>query len=125
MNGQVYTFFLLIFVHLVVPTKPLNLSATTTDTTAILAWHPPIFNGGREDLLYIVKYKVLQEQQFTYYSPSQPITNTSVTVTSLAPLTIYTFMIVAENGVSQEFADQFSEDDRTSSPISVTTKEGG
>ena len=119
------SFFLIILVYIAAPTKPLNLAATTTDTNAILSWNPPTFNGGREDLSYIVKYKASQEQQFPYYSLSLPITDTSVTVTSLAPLTMYTFMIVAENEISQEFADQFSEDDRTSSPIFVTTQEGG
>ena len=119
------SFFFIIFVYIATPTKPLNLTAMATDTSAILSWHPPIFNGGREDLFYIVKYKASQEQQFTYYSPSPPITDTSVTVPSLAPLTTYTFMIVAENGVSQEFADQFSENDRTSSPIFVTTQKSG
>ena len=38
---------------------------------------------------------------------------------------MYTFMIVAENGVSQEFADQFSEDDRTSLPVFIATQESG
>ena len=125
MFRYMYTsFFLIILLYLAAPTKPLNLAVTTTDTSAILSWNPPIFSGGCEDLFYIVKYKASQEQQFPYYSPSLPITNTSVTVTSLAPLTMYTFMIVAENGVSQDFADQFSEDDRTSSPIFATTQEG-
>ena len=117
-----YTSF---FWYLAAPTKPLNLAATTTDTSAILSWNPPIFNGGREDLFYIVKYKASHEQQFTYYSPSPPITDTFVTVTSLAPLTTYTFVIVAQNGVSQEFADQFPEDDQTSSHVFVTTQEEG
>ena len=78
----IYIFiFLIILVYLAAPTKPLNLAATTTDTSAILSWNPPIFNGGREDLFYIVKYKAPQEQQFTYHSPSPPITDTTVTVT--------------------------------------------
>ena len=117
--------FLIIFVYLAAPSKPLNLAVITIGTSIILSWNPPIFDGEREDVFYIVKYKASQEQQFTYYSPSPPVIDTSVTVTSLAPLTMYTFMIVAENGVSQEFADQLSEDDRTSSPIFVTTQEGG
>ena len=95
----------------------------TTDTSATLSWQPPINDGGRrDDLFYTVKYKTLQEQQSTYYSP---ITDTSVTVTHLAPLTTYTFTVVAENKISEEFPVEFPESDRTSSSVSVTTKEGG
>ena len=46
--------------YLAAPTKPLNLAATTTDTSAIISWNPPIFNGVCEDLFYIVKYKASQ-----------------------------------------------------------------
>ena len=63
--------------------------------------------------------------QFGYYSPSPPITGTSVTVPSLVPVTNYTLMVVAENGVTPEFSEQFVESDRISSAISATTKEGG
>ena len=38
---------------------------------------------------------------------------------------MYTFMIVAENGISQEFPDQFSEDDRTISSVLFTTQKDG
>ena len=62
-----------------------------------------------------------QGEQFIYYSPIPPITNTSATVYSLAPLTTYMFMVVAENGISQEYAELFPEDDRTSSAIIVVT----
>ena len=34
-------------------------------------------------------------------------------------------MVVAENGVTQEFLDQFVESDRTSLAILTATKEGG
>ena len=107
------------------PTKPLNLMATTTDTSATLSWDPPLSNGGREDVFYLIKYKTSEEEQFTYYSPTPPITNTSTTVTSLSPLTMYMFAVVAENGVSQEFRDHFTESNRTSSAIFATTKESG
>ena len=99
------------------PTKPLNLTATTTENSVKLSWEPPISNGGREDVFYKVKYKTSEEQQFTYYSP---INGTSFTVTSLAPLTVYTFLVVAENGISQEFPDQFPESNHTTSAIFVT-----
>ena len=107
------------------PTRPLNLMATTTDTNATLSWDPPLSNGGRKDAFYLIKYKTLEEQQFTYYSPTPPITNVSATVTSLAPLTMYVFMVVAENEVSEEFLDHFTESDRTSSAIFANTKKSG
>ena len=78
-----------------------------------------------EDVFYQTEYKTLQKKQFTYYSSAPPITNTSATVTSLAPLTMYMLMFVAENGTSQVFCDQFTERDRTSSVFFVTTKNGG
>ena len=114
-----------IYVDIGEPTKPLYLSAMPTATSVMLSWEPPSSNGGREDVFYIIKYKASQEEQFTYYSPSPPITGTSATVPSLAPLTTYMFFIVAENGVTQEYADQFLEDDRTSSPIIVVTNTDG
>ena len=73
-------------------------------------------------MFYTVKYKASHEQPSNYYSP---ITDTSATVTPLSPLTTYTFTVVAENEISQEFPVQFPESDRTSSSVSVTTKEGG
>ena len=115
--------FLCISMHIDAPTKPLNVTATTTDTTATLSWEPPFSNGGREDVFYTVKYKASLDEEFTYYSPTPPITGTFATVTSLVPLTTYTFMVVAENGVSEEFSDQFPESSRTSSSIFVVTKE--
>ena len=119
------TIWLLILFSLAAPTKPQNLYVTTTDISASLSWTPPLSDGGRDDVFYMIKYKTQQEQQFTYYSPTPPISITSATVTSLVSLTNYTFLVVAENGVSQVFSVQFSEGDRTSSPFSVTTKEGG
>ena len=113
---------MIIFVYVDAPTKPLNLTAKATDTSATLSWQPPVSNGGREDLFYKVKYMSSEEQQLTYYSP---ISGTSFTLTSLTPLTMYTFMVVAENEVSQEFPDQFPESHRTSSGTFVTTQEGG
>ena len=107
------------------PTKPLNLMSTTTDSSATLSWDPSISNGGREDVFYLIKFKTSEEQQFTYYSPTAPITGASATVISLTPLTMYMFMVVAENGVSQEFPDPFKESDRTSSAIFATTKKSG
>ena len=97
----------------------------TTNTSAKLSWEAPISDGGRDDVFYKVKYKAAMEQEFSYYSPTPPITDTSATVPSLAPLTIYTFIVVAENEVSWEFPDKFVEANRTSSAITVATEEGG
>ena len=113
---------LIIFVFVDAPTKPLNLNVAITDTSVTLTWQPSIYNGGRDDVFYEVKYMTSQEQQSTYYSP---IYGTSATVTSLTSFTMYTFAVVAENGVSQEFPAQFPESDRTSSVVLVTAEEGG
>ena len=116
----------IILLFLAAPSKPRNLNVTSaSDTRAMLSWTPPLSDGGRGDVFYIVKYKTTMEQQFIYYSPSPRITSTSVALTSLVPFTAYMLAIVAENGVTQEFPDQFLESDRTSSVISTTTKEGG
>ena len=113
-------------IYIAAPTKPLNLTVTsTTNTSVTLSWKPPFSNGGREDVFYQIKFKTPQEQKFTDYSPTLPITGTSATVTSLTPLTLYTFVVVAENGVSQEFHNRFIESDHTSLAINATTKEGG
>ena len=107
------------------PTKPQVLTAAPTSTNVTLLWDSPISNGGRRDVFYKIKYKTSQENQFTYYSPTLLITNTSATVTSLTPLTTYTFMVVAENGVTVEYPDLFPEEDRTSIPIVVVTNKVG
>ena len=107
------------------PSEPRNLTVMTTVTSAKLSWEAPISDGGRDDVFYKVKYKAAMEQEFTYYCPSPPITDTSTTVPSLAPLTNYTFMVVAENGVSWEFYNELLESNRTSSAVSGATEEGG
>ena len=114
---------MILLVSVVAPTKPLNLTATPTGTSVTLSWEPPVSNGGRGDVFCIIKYKTSQEQQFTDYSPTLPVTITSATVDSLEPLTAYTFVVVAENGISQEFPDQFPESDRTSSAVLAITME--
>ena len=116
---------MLILAYIAAPTEPLNLTVTSTNTSVTLSWKPPFSNGGREDVFYQIKFKTPLEQNFTDYSPTPPITGTSATVTSLLPLTSYTFIVVAENGVSREFHYLFTESDRTSSAINATTKEGG
>ena len=112
-------------ISIAAPSEPQSLTVMTTATSAKLSWEAPISDGGRDDVFYKVKYKAALEQEFTYYSPSPPITNTLATVPSLAPVTNYTFMIVAENEVSWEFPDTFVESNRTSSAITVATEEGG
>ena len=84
---------------------------------------PPLYDGGRNDVFYKIKYKAVQEQQFSYFSPYCPITDTTATIPYLEPLTNYTFMVVAENGVSMEFAPHFSNDSRSSSVVNATTKD--
>ena len=113
------------YIYAAEPTEPLGLTATPTSTIVTLLWEPPISSGGRRDVFYVIKYKTSQEEQFTYNSPTPPITNTSATIYSLAPLTTYTLMVVAENGVTQEYPDVFPEDDRTSALIIVVTNKDG
>ena len=84
---------------------------------------PPVYDGGRNDVLYSIKYKAIHEQQFSYFSPCYPFTDTSATIPSLEPLTKYVFMVVAENGISVEFAGHFSNDSRTSSVVHATGKD--
>ena len=122
---QNYMFSIICLVYIGEPTKPLSLTATPTGTSVTLSWEPPASSGGREDVFYTIKYKTSKEELFNYYSPTPPITGTSVTFDSLAPLTTYTFMVVAENGVTQGFADLFPEDNRTSSLIFVATNTNG
>ena len=100
------------------------MTVTTTSTSAQLSWQPPSSDGGRDDLFYVIKYKSTQQQNFSYYSPSPPITTTTITISSLTPMTTYMFMVVAENGLTQEFPNEFPEDDRTSSAIYDTIIEG-
>ena len=122
-----YIFYLLLLLFLDATSKPRNLNVSISETTATLSWESPVYDGGRKDVFYRVKYNynTTTEQHYTYYSPSPPINDTTVTLTSLLSLTNYTFMVVAENGVTEEFPDQFVESDRTSSAVFVTTEDGG
>lgn len=79
------------------PSAPLNLKNTsTTDTSVILSWSPPASNGGRTDIMYAVIYNVGPSSKTTI-----PVMSTTFEVTGLAPVTNYTFMVEARNGVSQ------------------------
>ena len=109
--------------YLAAPTEPRNLTVSTTVNNATLSWIPPLYDGGRNDIFYRIKYKAIKEQQFCYFSPCFPITDTSATIPYLEPLTNYTFMVFAENGVTVEFAHHFSNESRTGSVVNATTKD--
>ena len=107
------------------PSQPLSPTLVSyNDTTATISWTAPTNSGGRSDVFYTVGYKTNEEIEFSYYSPSPPITATYVTITGLQPLTTYVVVVVAENGITQEYTDT-SEASRTTSPLNFTTKEGG
>ena len=106
------------------PTEPLfPVLNDCSDTTATISWTVPLNNGGRTDGFYIIGYKTTEENEFSYFSGS-PITATHATITGLQPLTTYTVVVVAENGITQEHA-QLPLAPRTSSHLIFTTKEGG
>ena len=115
--------FSFLTLYLAAPSEPLNLRVSTTVNSATLSWMPVVYDGGRNDVFYRIKYKAKHEQQFSYFSPCYPFTDTSATIPSLEPLTDYMFIVVAENGVSVEFADNFTNASRTSSVVYATTKE--
>ena len=112
---------LIFFVPIAAPTEPRNLKVSTTANNATLSWIPPLYDGGRNDIFYRIKYKAIKEQQFSYFSPCCPITGTSSTIPYLEPLTNYMFMVIAENGVTVEFADHFSNESRRSSVVTAST----
>ena len=121
-----YSFQISLFVFTIVaaPTEPLfPVLIDCNDTTATINWTAPLNNGGRTDGFYIVGYKTAGGNEFSYYS-SSPITATHVTITGLQPLTTYTVVVVAENEITQEYA-QLPLAPRTSSHLTFTTKEGG
>ena len=106
------------------PTEPLFPALLDcNDTTATISWTVPLNDGGRTDGFYIVGYKTAEENEFSYYSNS-PITTTHATITGLQPLTTYTIVVVAENGITQEYA-HLSLALRTSYHLTFATKEGG
>ena len=86
-------------------------------STVILTWLPPKFQGGRNDTVYRVVCDYCPTS--TTYLPSQDnINETKVTISGLNPTTTYRFQVFAENGVSGYDSIQAAE-------ISATTEASG
>ena len=108
-----------------IPSQPLSpMVIWCNDTTATISWTAPSNSGGRSDVFYMVGCKSAKEEEFNYASPTSPITATQVNITGLQPLTYYSCMVVAGNGITAENKG-LSPLPRTSSPTNFTTKEGG
>ncbi|XP_066998191.1 ephrin type-A receptor 5 isoform X2 [Anabrus simplex] len=82
------------------PSAPKNLTVNFVDqSTVMLSWQPPHFQGGREDTVYRVVCDSCGPG--VSYIPNTDIFNdTKVTVTGLNPETTYRFQVFAENGIS-------------------------
>ena len=79
----------------VIPTQPLNLSASTTGTTVSLSWAPPASNGGGAITSYIVQYS-LNASTWSAASATFP-TATSATISGLTNGTTYYWRVAARN----------------------------
>ncbi|XP_069702936.1 ephrin type-B receptor 2 isoform X1 [Periplaneta americana] len=82
------------------PSAPQNLTVGFVDqSTVILSWTPPHFQGGRVDTVYRVECDSCGPG--VSYSPSVGSFNeTKVTITGLNPVTTYRFQVFAENGIT-------------------------
>ena len=118
-----YVVWCFVLISLAGPSEPLNLrSKSHTDTTVSLSWTQPYSDGGRPgDVFYNIYYKTLGGN-YSKDNPFSEITSTSFTVTGLLPMTNYTFVVVAENSVTESFSNEFPLINRTSNEISVLTK---
>ncbi|XP_071528674.1 ephrin type-A receptor 4-A isoform X4 [Panulirus ornatus] len=104
------------------PSKPQNITVNFVDqSTVILAWQPPVNDGGRTDTLYRVICDACGGH--VSYSPPQvaewSFNATQVTISGLNPVTTYRFQVFAENGVSDQGRDPQYVD------ITVTTEASG
>ncbi|KAK3892411.1 hypothetical protein Pcinc_003644, partial [Petrolisthes cinctipes] len=90
------------------PSKPQNITVNFVDqSTVILAWQPPLSDGGRTD----TRYRVICDacgSQVNYNPPllaDESLNATQVTISGLSPITTYRFQVFAENGVSDQARD--------------------
>ncbi|XP_063219299.1 ephrin type-A receptor 4 isoform X1 [Bacillus rossius redtenbacheri] len=98
------------------PTAPQNLTVNFVDqSTVILSWNAPSFQGGRNDTVYQVECDSCGPG--VSYNPNTEVFNdTKVTITGLNPVTTYRFQVFAQNGVSELIQDSDYVD------ITVTTE---
>ncbi|XP_076358447.1 ephrin type-A receptor 4-like isoform X2 [Tachypleus tridentatus] len=82
------------------PSSPRNLTVNFVDqSTVILIWQAPKYQGGRTD----TSYRVICDacgNAVSYVPAQQGFNDTKVTISGLNPVTTYRFQIFAENGVS-------------------------
>ncbi|KAK8387010.1 hypothetical protein O3P69_017987 [Scylla paramamosain] len=106
----------------VLPAKPQNITVNFVDqSTVILAWQPPLNEGGRTDTLYRVVCDACGSH-VSYYPPQmadERFNATQVTISGLNPVTTYRFQVFAENGVSKQAPEAQYLD------ITVTTEASG
>ncbi|XP_037075029.1 ephrin type-B receptor 1-B-like isoform X2 [Pollicipes pollicipes] len=84
------------------PSAPQRLASQFVDqSTAVLVWQRPLYEGGRTDTTYYVQCS--QCGSSVTYSPAQKGLNTTkVTVSGLSPVTAYEFQVYSSNGVSAQ-----------------------
>lgn len=82
------------------PTAPQNLTVNFVDqSTVILSWNVPSFQGGRTDTVYRVECDSCGPS--VLYSPNTELFNdTKVTISGLSPVTTYRFQVFSANGIS-------------------------
>ena len=95
------------------------MNARVGNTTAVVEWYPPISDGGRNDIYYVVKYR--EVGSLGPFTTAGQTSESPFAVQELKPVTQYIIRIIAENGVSDQ--EPGSEDERTTE-IVVVTKEG-
>ena len=95
-----------------VPDSPTNISATGGNGEAVVAFTPPVNNGGSAITLYTV---TSSPGGFTATGTSSPIT-----VPYLSSNTSYTFTVFATNSVGDSTASSASNSATTSTPSSST-----
>nr|CAD7424942.1 unnamed protein product [Timema monikensis] len=98
------------------PSAPQNLTVNFVDqSTVILSWSPPSFQGGRADTLYTVDCDSCGPGVSNI--PNTDLFNdTKVTITGLNPVTTYRFKVFAENGITERAGESEYVD------ITVTTE---
>jgi len=101
------------------PSSAQQVNAHVGNTTAVVEWNPPLSDGGRSDIYYVVKYR--EVGSLGPFTTAGQTSESPFTVQGLKPVTRYVIRVIAENGVSDQEAG--SEDERTTE-IVVNTTEG-
>jgi len=95
------------------------VNAREGNTTAVVEWNPPLSDGGRSDIYYVVNYR--EVGSLGPFTTAGQTSESPFTVQGLKPVTRYIIRITAENGVSDQ--EPGSQDERTTE-IVVDTREG-